>query len=84
MSTQTFRDAVAAHLQAHAGEWVNAETLMDLGGRYAWRTRVSEARTQLGLTIQNRQRRMGQRTVSEYRLVEAKTYTNLLQVMEAR
>lgn len=65
--TRTFRDAVAAHFILHRGEWVRAETLMEIGGRMAWRTRTSECRTQLGMAIENRTRKVGRVTVSEYR-----------------
>jgi hypothetical protein len=54
---QSSRDAVAAHFKAHPGEWINASELETIGGRYAWRTRVSEARRQLGMTIENHQER---------------------------
>lgn len=77
--SRSFRDAVAAYLTAHQGEWVDGLTLETIGGRYAWRSRVSDCRTQLGLTIQNRQRKVGERTVSEYRLVPA----DLIQIAEA-
>ena len=54
MSTRTFRDAVALRLSARAGQWVNADDLMAVGGKYAFRTRVSECRRQLGMTIENK------------------------------
>lgn len=54
MSTRTFRDAVALRLSARAGQWVNADDLMTVGGKYAFRTRVSECRRQLGMTIENK------------------------------
>lgn len=66
----TFRDAVAAHFKAHAGEWLDGMTLAQIGGQYAWRSRVSDAR-KLGLTIENRQRRVGRRVISEYRYLPA-------------
>jgi hypothetical protein len=69
MSTRTFRDAVAGYFQAHPHEWVDARVLMNLGGTFAWRTRVSDCRTQLGLNIENRQRKVGRVTVSEYKYV---------------
>lgn len=69
--TRTFRDAVASHFIQHRGEWVSAETLMAIGGRMAWRTRTSECRTQLGMCIENRTRRLGAVKVSEYRYVPA-------------
>lgn len=68
----TFRDRVAAHLRAHAGEWVDGLDLARIAGAYGWRTRLSEARVQLGMTIENRQRKNGRRTISEYRYVPAR------------
>lgn len=72
--TRTFRDAVAVHFLRHRGEWVRAETLMAIGGRMAWRTRVSDARRHYGMTIENRQRKEGAATVSEYRYVPASLF----------
>ena len=65
---RTFRDRLAAYLLAHQGEWIDGLELARLAGAYAWRTRLSECRTQLGLTVENRQRRMGRRCISEYRV----------------
>lgn len=62
----TFRDHVADYLRSHAGQWIDGLVLQEIGGRYAWRTRLSECRTQLGMTVENRQRKVGERTVSEY------------------
>ncbi len=62
---QTNRDAVAIYFKAHPCEWIEAFELEKIGGQYAWRTRVSEARKQLGMYIQNRQDR-GHRTVRSY------------------
>jgi hypothetical protein len=67
--TLAYRDRVAAYLKAHPGQWVDGMTLSELGGCYAWRSRVSDARRELGMTIENRQRRMGRRVISEYRFV---------------
>ncbi len=81
----TFRDAVADHLKARPNQWVDGLTLAALGGAYAWRSRVSDCRTQLGLVIENRQRKVGERTISEYRLVvpPVRVYADLLQIAEA-
>ena len=65
----TFRDDLAAYLRARSGEWLDGMELAHVGGCYAYRTRLSECRTQLGMTIENRQRKVGQVTVSEYRFV---------------
>jgi hypothetical protein len=43
----SFTQAVYDYLTARPGVWVNAVTLERIGGRCAWRTRVSEVRRQL-------------------------------------
>ena len=68
-SKGAFLDRVAEYFQAHPEEWIDATVLQNIGGRFAWRTRVSECRTQLGMEIENRQRRTQRRTISEYRFV---------------
>lgn len=65
----TYRDRVADYLKSHAGQWVDGLALQEIGGRYAWRSRVSDCRVVLGMTIENRLRKQGQRTISEYRFV---------------
>lgn len=72
MNTKTFVDAVASYFTAHPGEWIDGLTLETVGGRYAWRSRVSDCRTELGMHIENRLRRVersdGSKVVkSEYR-----------------
>jgi len=66
----TFRDRVAALFLARPNQWIGGMELAKIGGRYAWRTRVSNCRTELGMTIENRVRTLesGVR-VSEYRAV---------------
>ena len=49
-----FRDHVARYFKAHPHTWVSAYTLMQIGGALAFRTRVSECRTQLGMTVENK------------------------------
>jgi hypothetical protein len=69
MRHQTFRDAVASTFRQRAGEWIDGLALETIGGRYAWRSRVSDCR-QLGMVIENRQRRRPDGSViSEYRYV---------------
>jgi hypothetical protein len=70
----TFTAAVARFFRAHPGVWIRATELERVGGRQAWRTRVSDARRQYGLTIENRCRRVREAdgrvwTLSEYRWV---------------
>jgi len=67
--TTTYRDLVAHYFKAHRGLWIDGNQLAAIGGCYAWRSRVSDCRTQLGMAIENRQRKVGRRTVSEYRFV---------------
>ena len=67
--TATFRDRVAALLKAQPGAWIDGQRIAQVGGVYGWRTRVSECRRQLGMTIENRIRHVGRRKVSEYRYV---------------
>jgi hypothetical protein len=52
-------------------EACEGQSLMARTGRLylAWRTRLSELRTIDGLTVENRCRKVGAVTVSEYRLV---------------
>lgn len=74
MSRTSFRDRLAEYFKSKPNVWIGIAILEDLGGRYAWRTRVSDCRTELGMDIENRQRRVtlhGNRTymVSEYRYV---------------
>lgn len=53
------------------GQWIDSEELAKAGGRCAWRTRCSECRTLLGMTIENRLRKVrtldGDFVISEYR-----------------
>ena len=80
--TRTMRDKVAAYFEAHRGEWINALTLQEIGGRCASRTRISECRTELGMEIINRLRRVSvyrpgdteptHCTISEYMLLPPK------------
>lgn len=48
---------VAGLFMRRRGEWIDSEELAAIGGRCAWRTRVSECRTLLGMSISNRQRK---------------------------
>lgn len=48
----TFTDAVADVFRARPNEWIDARELMGIGGMYAWRTRISDARKR-GMVIEN-------------------------------
>ena len=65
----TFTGRVANLLLSRDGAWVDGLELAQVGGAYAWRSRLSDARREYGLTIENRQRRVGRRIVSEYRVM---------------
>ncbi len=54
---QSNRDAVANYFKERPGEWIDAADLMKLGSIYAWRTRVSNCRVELGMNIENKQER---------------------------
>jgi len=64
----TFTGRVAYLFLAHPNEWLDGLRIAQVGGAYAWRSRVADARREYGLRIVNRQRRIGRRVVSEYRL----------------
>lgn len=76
MNKHTFRQNARNLLTSRAGEWVNAMEIARVSGAMAWRTRLSELRTIDGLTVENRLRKVGDVTVSEYRYVPA----NLLEI----
>lgn len=63
----TYRDRLAAYLRAHAGEWLDGREIALIAGAYAWRTRLSDCRLELGMCVENRVRRVGRAKVSEYR-----------------
>ena len=57
---------IAAYFKAHPDRWLDGRELATVGGAYAWRTRISDARRS-GMTIENRVRRIGRVAISEYR-----------------
>ena len=72
-------------LRARPHQWIAAVRFEDIGGRQAWRTRLSEARLNFEAasegTITNRQRRMKadgrEWTLSEYMFVPQSTITRI-------
>ncbi len=50
----TYVENVSQLFRAHPLQWIDAELLQSVGGRYAWRTRVSDCRRRLGMRILNR------------------------------
>ena len=65
----TYTARVAKLFKANPGRWIDGMEIAKVGGCYASRTRISECRTKLGMSIENRVRRIGSRKISEYRLV---------------
>jgi len=84
MPTLTFRDSLAQFFRDRPGQWIDGMVLANVGGCYAYRTRISDLRTQLGMQIENRQRRVGRRVVSEYRFVPPVRQADLLSAVSAR
>jgi hypothetical protein len=75
---RTFRDNVALFFSQRPNVWIDGMVLESIGGRYAWRSRVSDCRRELGMVIENRLRHQydasGKRwTTSEYQYVPAAT-----------
>lgn len=66
----TYRTAkmqqVAEFLKQHPNTWIPAVEFEQFGGRQAWRTRISDCRLKLGMTIPNRCYKKDGYTVSEY------------------
>ncbi len=62
---------VAQQLVWRRGIWIDGLVLAEVGGAYAWRSRVAELRkAPWHLTVENRQRRLESgAVVSEYRVV---------------
>lgn len=66
-----FTDAVVAYFRARPWQWIAAVDLEHVGGRQAWRTRVSEARhAPYWLPIRNRVRTVQRADGSTFRLSE--------------
>jgi hypothetical protein len=63
-----YRHKVAGLFRASPGAWIDGLTVASRGGAYAWRTRVSDCRVQLGMVIENRVRTLPDGSkASEYR-----------------
>jgi hypothetical protein len=82
----TLTEKLAAHFQSHPNVWLDGKAL-EFAGRYAWRSRVSDCRTKLGMNIENRVRvchfqdeivpgRSRHFTISEYRFVPLQSVTS--------
>jgi hypothetical protein len=71
LAGESFCAALARVFIARRGEWIDGLELSQVGGVYAWRSRIAELRkAPWYLDITNRQRRRveGGRVISEYRL----------------
>ena len=67
-----YRHKVAGLFRASPGAWIDGLTVASRGGAYAWRTRVSDCRVQLGMVIENRVRTLPDGSkASEYRYMPA-------------
>jgi hypothetical protein len=53
-TVQTYRDRVAAYFKAKPGQWIDGLEIARVGGVYAYRTRISDCRQELGMTIENK------------------------------
>jgi hypothetical protein len=67
--SQALRDRVAEFLKRNPNRWIAAIEFESVGGRQAWRTRLSECR-QLGMTVDNRVRTVTRHDGSKYKLSE--------------
>jgi hypothetical protein len=63
----TLTEKVRAVFLANPGEWIDGRELANVGGYAAWRTRLSECRTEFGMAIENEVTRHDDYTVSKYR-----------------
>ena len=53
MPRSAFTDRVAAYFTAHPLEWIHAREFETIGGRQAWRSRISDCRILHGMVIEN-------------------------------
>lgn len=67
--SQTCVEAVKALLESRKGEWVSALDLAHVGGYLSWRTRVSDARREHHMTIENRTEMVSGKRHSFYRWI---------------
>ena len=75
-------EKLASHFRSRPHEWIDGRELQRVGGEYAWRTRVSDCRRQLGMTIDNRQRKVKGKSISEYRYIPDESGTDFCLVRE--
>lgn len=53
----TYLEPTANYFRRHQDQWISAVDLTKVAGLLAWRSRVSELRTKLGMQITNKQER---------------------------
>lgn len=82
-----YTTAVVNYFEARPNQWISAYELMAVGGKMAWRSRVSNARRDFQMTIENKVVRDAEGVAtSYYRFVkpaDAKVYEDLIQIAEA-
>lgn len=78
-----FVDRVAAHFKAHPGDWIDGKDLEVIGGRYAWRSRVSDCRRQFQMEITNRQRHATSTDGTRYTISESEVSLDCIGVWRA-
>jgi hypothetical protein len=66
----SLRDRLADYFKRHEGAWIDGRELGTIAGAYAWRTRLSDCRVQLGMDIANRCRLVRREDGSSYKLSE--------------
>ncbi len=69
VTPETYTERVAALFKAKPGIWIDGMEIAAMAGCYGWRSRISDSRRFYGLAVENRQRRIGRRCISEYRMV---------------
>jgi hypothetical protein len=68
--SESLNDKLETFFRARPNTWIDGKELATIAGGYGWRSRCSDLRKR-GLTVENRQRRCGGYTISEYRYVPA-------------
>jgi len=65
---------LATFFRQRPNQWIDGKVLSEIAGGYAWRTRVSNLRhAPFFMTIENRQRRVRDFVISEYRFLQEST-----------
>ncbi len=67
---QSATERVAELFRSRPGVWISALELETVGGRLAWRTRVSDCHTQFGMRITKRLDYEGGKVVRSWRRYE--------------